>query len=176
MYPLFGRKKEEFDGTIDLLPVCSSGRSRRTGPRHPLRPGTNGRLRCGRSASSIPTARFGTWPPAAGPTTRPAASYPHERRQHRHDREQAKRRRVEQAKETAEAANKAKDNFLAILSHELRTPLTPVLAAVAISKKTNDSAPRPERTRNDSPQHRSRGSTDRRFARRHRQSSAANSN
>ena len=36
------------------------------------------------------------------------------------------------AKEEAEAANKAKDNFLAILSHELRTPLTPVLATVAM--------------------------------------------
>ena len=36
------------------------------------------------------------------------------------------------AKETAESANKAKDNFLAILSHELRTPLTPVLATVAM--------------------------------------------
>jgi signal transduction histidine kinase/ActR/RegA family two-component response regulator len=36
------------------------------------------------------------------------------------------------AKEAAEAANKAKDTFLAILSHELRTPLTPVLATVAM--------------------------------------------
>ena len=34
------------------------------------------------------------------------------------------------AKETAEAANHAKDRFLAVLSHELRTPLTPVLATV----------------------------------------------
>jgi PAS domain S-box-containing protein len=41
------------------------------------------------------------------------------------------RRRLEaelqQQKETAEAANAAKDRFLAALSHELRTPLTPVL-------------------------------------------------
>ncbi len=35
------------------------------------------------------------------------------------------------AKEAAEAANSAKDQFLAVLSHELRTPLTPVLASVS---------------------------------------------
>ena len=39
---------------------------------------------------------------------------------------------LSRAKEAAEAANQAKDNFLAILSHELRTPLTPVLATVAM--------------------------------------------
>lgn len=43
------------------------------------------------------------------------------------------RHRVEtelrQAKEAAEAACSAKDQFLAMLSHELRTPLTPVLVA-----------------------------------------------
>ncbi len=39
-------------------------------------------------------------------------------------------REVQQAKENAEAANHAKDQFLAVLSHELRTPLTPVLASL----------------------------------------------
>lgn len=44
------------------------------------------------------------------------------------------RRRVESAlqqqKAMVEAANRTKDNFLAMLSHELRTPLTPVIAAL----------------------------------------------
>jgi PAS domain S-box-containing protein len=39
------------------------------------------------------------------------------------------------AKETAEAANAAKDRFLAVLSHELRTPLTPVLALAGLSER-----------------------------------------
>jgi PAS domain S-box-containing protein len=37
---------------------------------------------------------------------------------------------LKNAKEEAEAANIAKDNFLAALSHELRTPLTPVLVTL----------------------------------------------
>jgi signal transduction histidine kinase/CheY-like chemotaxis protein len=46
------------------------------------------------------------------------------------------------AKEAAERANTAKDEFLATLSHELRTPLTPVLSLV--SSTVNDSAINPD--------------------------------
>lgn len=45
---------------------------------------------------------------------------------------------LERAKHAAEAANLAKDQFLAVLSHELRTPLTPALAA-ASSLESNPS-------------------------------------
>jgi PAS domain S-box-containing protein len=48
------------------------------------------------------------------------------------------RKRVEeslrQARDAAEAANRAKDRFLASLSHELRTPLTPVVMAAQALK------------------------------------------
>ena len=40
-------------------------------------------------------------------------------------------KQLREARETAEAANQAKDQFLAVLSHELRTPLSPVVMSVA---------------------------------------------
>jgi PAS domain S-box-containing protein len=55
------------------------------------------------------------------------------------DHKQAEQLLVE-AKEAAEEANIAKDNFLATLSHELRTPLTPVLATLG-SWETSDEVP-----------------------------------
>jgi PAS domain S-box-containing protein len=48
---------------------------------------------------------------------------------------------LRQAKEQAEAANEAKDRFLAVLSHELRTPLTPVVMTVAALEEHPDLPP-----------------------------------
>src|SRR4029077_11188638 len=45
---------------------------------------------------------------------------------------------VLQATETAESANAAKDQFLAMLSHELRTPLTPVLATLNLWEASDE--------------------------------------
>ena len=52
------------------------------------------------------------------------------------------RRALRQALSEAEAANTAKDRFLAVLSHELRTPLAPVLTAA--SAMLDDPALSPE--------------------------------
>lgn len=49
------------------------------------------------------------------------------------------------ARERAEAANQAKDEFLAMLGHELRNPLAPILTAVQLMKLRGDAASERER-------------------------------
>lgn len=51
--------------------------------------------------------------------------------------------REQQAREQAEAAGRAKDEFLAMLGHELRNPLAPILFAVELAK-VHDGVPRRE--------------------------------
>ena len=55
--------------------------------------------------------------------------------------ERSRRIAAEAARAEAEAANRAKDRFLAMLSHELRTPLSPVLHAVALMEEEHHCPP-----------------------------------
>jgi len=52
--------------------------------------------------------------------------------------ERLRRIRAEAAQAEAEAANEAKDRFLAMLSHELRTPLSPVLHTTTLLNEMKD--------------------------------------
>lgn len=52
--------------------------------------------------------------------------------------ERLRRIQAERDRAEAEAANAAKDKFLAMLSHELRTPLTPVLHAATLLSEQDD--------------------------------------
>ena len=87
----------------------------------------------------------------------------------RHEAEDERSRllaREREARAEAEAANQAKDRFLATLSHELRTPLTPVLAVVSALEEDEPAAGRAARPLDDDPpQRRARGPPDRRPAR-----------
>lgn len=64
--------------------------------------------------------------------------------------ESIERARVEREREgllqAAEAANRAKDEFLAMLGHELRNPLAPILTALHLMKLRGDESSARERT------------------------------
>ena len=55
--------------------------------------------------------------------------------------ERTLRIRAEAARAEAEAANIAKDRFLAMLSHELRTPLTPIVYSVSVLERDENCPP-----------------------------------
>jgi signal transduction histidine kinase len=63
--------------------------------------------------------------------------------------EQAERQSAELAahKQEAEAANRAKDDFLAVLGHELRTPLSTIVAGVRVLRHIGSPNERASRTR-----------------------------
>ena len=68
----------------------------------------------------------------------------------------------QEARRTAEAANKFKDEFIAVLSHELRTPLTPVVMTLAALEMDMQLHPgHPGRCDHDSPQCRAGDEIDR---------------
>jgi PAS domain S-box-containing protein len=53
---------------------------------------------------------------------------------------------AEAARKEAETANRAKDEFLAILGHELRNPLAPIVSALQLMERRGDASTRRERT------------------------------
>ena len=53
---------------------------------------------------------------------------------------------AEAARREAETANRAKDEFLAILGHELRNPLAPIVSALQLMERRGDGTTRRERT------------------------------
>ena len=56
------------------------------------------------------------------------------------------RNQINELREAAEAANRAKDEFLAMLGHELRNPLSPILTALQLMKLRGSDGSERERT------------------------------
>lgn len=133
MYPLFGRSKEEFDGTMlsFLQMVHPDDRSQLESATRQAIEGkrtidVDFRIADVDGTFRHMASRGRVFYDAAGKAVRMSGVNMDITASKLNEEE------LSRAKEAAEAANKAKDNFLAILSHELRTPLTPVLATVAM--------------------------------------------
>ncbi len=142
MYPLFARTKDQFDGTIEsVLPVVHP--DDRVRFRQALRDATrtkqdlnidfrvidpDGTVRYMASRGRVFFDDTGRPMRMTGVSMDVTASKQIEEA-------------LSRAKEAAEAANKEKDQFLAIVSHELRTPLTPALAAAAMLESDETISP-----------------------------------
>jgi len=146
MYPLFGRSKTEFDGTMQsfLDMVHPEDRAQL---RHATRQAMEGKRTIDVDFRVVDADGTFRHIASRGHVSQDAAGKAVRMSGVNMDVTESKKNEEElnRAKEAAEAANKAKDNFLAILSHELRTPLTPVLATVAMLED-DKTIPLPVRT------------------------------
>ncbi|MEY2439504.1 MAG: hypothetical protein QOI34_889 [Verrucomicrobiota bacterium] len=142
MYPLFGRKKGEFDGTIasfielvhpdDRAPLDAETK-RAVVAHHNIN--VDFRIIDVDGTIRHMASRGRAFYDSSGRAVRMSGVSMDVTAMKRNEED------LNRAKELAEAANKAKDNFLAILSHELRTPLTPVLSALAILEEDPEIGP-----------------------------------
>jgi PAS domain S-box-containing protein len=145
-YELFGRTKEQFDGTHDSFmqmvhpddrPALKEAIERAMADRTPIN--TDFRIVDLDGTIRHMAARGRVFYDDAGKPVRMSGVNMDVTAEKRSQEE------LSRAKEAAEAANRAKDDFLAILSHELRTPLTPVLATVAMLEQDETISPSVQR-------------------------------
>lgn len=143
MYPLFGRTREQFDGTIETFltfvhpdDLARIDRETQEALKRRARIDVSFRIVDLDGTVRYMTSRGRAYYDATGRAYRMSGVSMDVTASKENEAE------LSRAKEAAEAANNAKDNFLAILSHELRTPLTPVLAAVAMLEEDHAILPR----------------------------------
>ena len=143
MYPLFGRQKGEFDGALEsftqlIHPDDRDGVQRETQRAIDAKDSMSVDFRIVDADGTVRhmASRGRAFYDANGRAVRMSGVSMDVTVSKRYEED------LSRAKQVAEAANQAKDNFLAILSHELRTPLTPVLTAVAMLEEDQGVTPK----------------------------------